>query len=175
MKFFLHLAFKALKHSCIFLFTLFVLWFGLALYFRIVQTRVCAELPNGLLVGRSALFSFQNTRKISDVVLKLPDGTVLVKNKFIEFYFSETSTYGVAEPRDYSSSPFSFAYRPDIGFVLQGDNPEKYKLIVREAGSLIKAYRGHKDLGYASLLKVYEELIELPAYRREDCPVTLFP
>jgi len=143
--------FKLVKYFTIILFIVFVIWFSLALTNRITILRICGELPNGLLVARSALFSFQNRRMLSDVVLKLSDGTVLVKSKIIQFYFSETSTYGMAEPRDYSSKPFAFAYRPDLGFTLRENDPEKYDLITQEAGPLIKAYSGHEDLGYASL------------------------
>ena len=114
-------------------------------------------------------------RMLSDVVLKFPDGTVLIKNKFIQFYFSTTSTYGVAEPRDYSRKPYAFACRADIGFVLQENAPEKYALIIREAGKVIEEYRTHANLGYSSLLKAHTELIAQPAYRRENCPVTVFP
>jgi len=166
---------RALKYLLVSFLVLFLLWFSISLFGRIIKMRVCAELPNGLLVGRSSLYSFQNMRMLSDVVLKLPDGTVLIKNKFIQFYFSETSTYGVAEPRGYWRKPYAFAYRPDIGFVLQENAPDKYALIIQEAGKLIKAYRTHANLGYASLLKVHTELIAQPAYRQENCPVTIFP
>lgn len=166
---------KAFMYLLAGLLVLFLLWFSLFYSGRVIKMRVCAELPNGLLVGRSSLFSFQNRRMLSDVVLKLPDGTVLIKNKFMQFYVSETSTYGMAEPRDYSRKPYAFAYRPDIGLVLQENAPEKYALIIQEAGKLLEAYSTHKSLGYSSLLKVHTELIAQPAYRREDCPVTVFP
>lgn len=172
--FFLYLA-RMTMYFFLVILALLLIWIALGLHFRLTKLRVCAELPNGLLVGRSSLYSFQNIRMKSDVVLKLPDGTVLIKNKFIQFYFSETSTYGVAEPRDYSRKPYAFAYRPDIGFVLQESAPEKYDLIIQEAGKLIKAYRTHANLGYSSLLKVHTELIAQSDYRRENCPVTVFP
>lgn len=175
MELFFRFVGKMLKYMIIAALALYAILFSVGLYNRINTMRVCAELPNGLLVGRSSLYSFQNIRMKSDVVLKLPDGTVLIKNKFIQFFFSETSTFGSAEPRDYSRKPYAFAYRPDIGFVLQENAPEKYALIIQEAGKLIKAYRTHANLGYSSLLKVHTELIAQPTYRRENCPVTVFP
>jgi len=175
MMYLIHWVLKALKYLILLLFALFVVWFALALYQRINAYRVCAKLPNGLLIGYAALFDPQEYLWTPNVVLKLPDGTILIPENVGWFYFSETTVYGSAEPKLDAKWDYAFAYRPDVGLILEKDEPDRYKKLKNEAGQLIWIYGDQGNPVHTGLMGTYYKSIEDPAFRREGCPITLFP
>ena len=175
MRFFLRLALRIIKYA---FYAFLILALVLALWwltYRIYRFKICAELPNGLLIGRVALFDSKEPYWNPNVTIKLPDGTSLIKHHVHSFYFSDSTAYGVAGPVYNSNMDYGFAYRPDIGFAQDTQSPKKYKKLREEAGLPLG---GAEVLGYPTnrnLLSVYYKLIESPKYRREYCPLSIFP
>lgn len=172
MKFFLRCTLKILKYFSIFLLTLFVIWFVLALYHRINVRRVCVELPNGLRIGYAAVFDLQEFVWEPDIVLKLPNGTTLTTEHVESFYFTETTVYGHAGPRFEPQKDYAFLYRTDVGLILEKDEPERYERLKKAAGQIIWI-RG--NLIHTNLMGTYYKGIEKPAYIRSKCTLSLFP
>ena len=94
MKFIFRMAGKLLKYLSFSVFCFFLLSFCLIYTARNTKYRFCAELPNGLRIGREALFDPRKYLWTPNVVVKLPDGTTLVPGGSHSFYFSETTVYG---------------------------------------------------------------------------------
>lgn len=175
MMYLLKLVFKIVKYT---LYLFLVLLLALAMWwltYRVYRHKICAVLPNGLLIGHAALFDLDKPYWTPNVTIKLPDGTSLIKEYVDLFYFSDTTAYGWAGPNNSPVIDYGFAYRPDIGFAKSTDEPEKYQKLRAEAGLPLG---GAEVLGYptnTNLLYVYYKLIESPDYRREYCPLSILP
>ena len=96
--------YKGMKYILFFLLFLGLLFFcllllsGLGTYER---KQVCAELPNGLLIGYVSFVEPLKNAFYIHLTLKLPDGTALIKSDYHAdgFYFSKSTIYGVIVPR----------------------------------------------------------------------------
>ena len=166
------------------LFLCLLLWFGLETYKR---AHVCAELPNGLRIGYVSFVKPLKNAFYINLTLKLPDGTALIKSDYHadRFYFSKSTIYGVIVPRyDKQKDSYAFAYRPDVGFFLETDDPALYKKLKEEAGQLIilsgrgdtsfEPQRPGEKILHTGISTTYLNLIEDPVYRRENCPLDFF-
>ena len=166
------------------LFLCLLLWFGLETYKR---AHVCAELPNGLLIGYVSFVEPLKKRGYIHLTLKLPDGTALIKSDYHadRFYFSKSTIYGLLVPRyDKQKDSYAFAYRPDVGFFLETENPDLYKKLKEEAGQLMilsgrddtsfEPQRPGEKMVHTGIAITYLHLIEDPVYRRQDCPLDFF-
>ena len=79
---------------------------------------------------------------------------------------------------------YAFAYRPDVGFFLEEENPDLYKKLKEEAGQLMilsgrddtsfEPQRPGEKMLHTDISGTYLNLIEDPVYRRENCPLDFF-
>ena len=162
------------------------------------RRQICAELPNGAILGYTAFLDPTQFLWEPYPTLKAHDGTTLIQSErhLESLSFSRTTVYGVVGPRsslmDSEGFYSSFAYRPDVGLVLAERNGALYRKIVKEdtTSKRSRIPRGlleyHARLFNAALPKMGEHtLIDIfiaynylsgdPAYRREDCPLDIFP
>ena len=115
--------------------------------------------------------------------LKSPDGKVLLQGDVDSIHFSKTTIFGYADPMvrrtflgigimESRARRYAFVYRPDVGLVKKYEKPKLYNKIKDEAGELIS-----KNLGYRkqNLGFVFFDFRENPTYRRESCPLDIFP
>ncbi len=173
--------------------------FFVLLVISLYRTRqICAELPNGAILGYTAFLDPTQFLWEPYPTLKARDGTTLIQSErhLESLSFSKTTVYGVVGPRssltDSEGFYSSFAYRPDVGLVLAERNGALYRKIVKEdtTSKRSRIPRGlleyHARLFNAALPKMGEHtLIDIfiaynylsgdPAYRREDCPLDIFP
>ena len=167
------------------LFLCLLLLSGLGTYKR---EQVCAELPNGLLIGYVSFVEPLKKRGYIYLTLKLPDGTALIKSDYHAYslYFSKSTVYGAIGPRyDRQKDNYAFAYRPDVGFFLEEENPDLHKKLKEEAGQLMILSDTDEDTSFepqrpgekmvdVGIAITYLRLIKDPVYRRQDCPLDFF-
>ena len=140
--------------------------------FYVYRHKICVQLPNGLLIGYTALFDRANYLWLPGVNLKLADGTILIWDDIESIYFSKTTVYGTAWPKHRNAKHYDFAYRPDTGLVLGKDDPAAYERLEAQAGKLLRSTRASIN---TNLLGAYEIFTNEPAYRRQYCPLSIFP
>ncbi len=199
MKSFLRRSYRLIKYAFLVASCSFFVLLVISLY----RTRqICVELPNGAIIGYMAFLDPKQSLWDAYPTLKAPDGATLIHNDNYadSFSFSETTVYGTVGPRldlHGRSGPFhAFAYRPDVGLVIEEENPALYRKIVKED----RRKEGRRNPGriapglkeyYARLTKMpalkntengvtdiwttYEYMSKVPAYRRENCPLDIFP
>ena len=156
--------------------------------------KLCAEFPNGVLLGRTSFlvkdkifYLFEPSPSKIFLSLKLADGTILTRDNITELHFSKTTIYGATAKSYYDygdSAKHYFAYRPDVGFVRAVDNPILYEKLKRKAGELIsipelKEHRYQRPLWERYVNKyaatAYYGLADDKTYKRESCPLDIFP
>lgn len=143
----------------------------------------CVELPNGLLIGRSAVIDPSKPYWKPGVILKYPDGRAVLPGDVFPFLYSKTSVFGIAEAKSPSArnvelderQRYRFVYRADTGLVLKDRDPNRYDELINEAGPPIHQKRIGKEHVNIGLNAVYSELIERSDYRRPICPLSLLP
>ncbi len=168
------------------------------------DARVCVKLPNGLLIGWHSYIDTKeiitpiNGRMWTHVALKLPDGTILISGNRT-FHFTKSTVYGNVDPlvRQPSRHKFGlkntksgyyyqkFAYRNDVGLVFAKENRKLYEKLIKEAGQPIQAplwlTYGDDSKGYSgkyvstNLAGAFFAMRKDPTYRRESCPLDIFP
>lgn len=143
-------------------------WLGV----RVYRHQICTEFPNGLIAGWDGLFNRNKYLWAPSMVLKRPDGSVLIKDNIDSVYFSETTVFGWTGPNLPPDNEYKFAYRNDAGLVHEYNDPERYQKLVDEAGELIWVYGRKMD---TNLWGAYDEMIKDPVYRRTFCPLPIFP
>ena len=125
MRYLRRFLYKGMKYILFFLLFLGLLFLcllllsGLGTYKR---AQICAELPNGLLIGYVSFVKPLKRISYLDITLKLPDGTALIKSDYHAYSidFSKSTVYGLLVPRyDKQKDNYAFAYRPDVGFFLR--------------------------------------------------------
>ena len=189
------LLYKGMKYILFFLLSLCLLLFVGLLMSGYEKDRVCAELPNGLLIGYVSFIKPLKNVFYLHITLKLPDGNALIESDYYanSFYFSKSTVYGVIVPR-YGPQGYrhGFAFRPDVGFVLNAKDSDLYEKLEEEAGQLFIIHRGDKpfsqwgdipfkpqqpgqNMVHTDIAGTYLRLIEDPLYRRENCPLDIFP
>ena len=138
---------KTIKYALLGLLALPFLWSLGALSGSYYRARICAEFPNGLLLGYGSFFDKGGFVLNRVLTLKRADGRALIppEDFLHHFYFSERAVYGAAGRRRRLSdetapapAPYRFAYREDVGFALEKRDAALYRKIKEEAGSLIR-------------------------------------
>ncbi len=146
--------------------------------------QICAALPNGAIVGYHAFFDPREPRWTPYPILKRRDGAALLLEKRVfPFFFTETTAYGMVSAGGVYQNRAGFAYRPDVGMVSESKDPALYKKLQSEAGEAdAPIFRAHNDEdrdrdgpSRMGLRLFYQTMIQDPVYRREDCPLALFP
>jgi len=164
---------RAMKYTALILLVLLLVFAVWWLGVRVYRYKVCVELPNGMLIGRVAVFDPKNYLWTPGVTLKLPDGTRMIKDPVHLVYFSKTTVYGTAGPLYRAQDDYHFAYRPDVGFILASKDWSKFEMLKEEAGELLRSTRTHTI--NLNLLGAYMVFSEEPDYRRTFCPLSIFP
>lgn len=140
-------------------------WYGLSR---------CVEIPNGLMIARSAVFDITKPYWTPDVVLKKIDGSELISDPIALFYFTETTAYGRTSFENQNKTTYQFAYRTDTGLIKDNEKPDTYKKLIDEAGLPLVAA---SVLGYPSnrnLLSVYHKLVDSAEFGKKRCTLPLF-
>lgn len=89
----------------------------------------CVELPNGFLVGNSAVFS-NNYNGYIDIALKLPNGKVLLRRSLRgdrDIYYIDEKIIMTSMRDEHKDRNKGFMYVKDIGLVTKMDQPEFFK------------------------------------------------
>lgn len=95
--------------------------------------RTCVQLENGANLGYEAVFDLSRPYLKPIAVPRLNDGTPILRDKLWSIKITPTSIYGLSlEPVD--ERGYRFAWRADVGLVLEADNPAEYERLVAEAG-----------------------------------------
>ncbi len=184
MRLVLRLFYRAIKYVLLVPFLLLSLFLFSAAYLN--HSRRCAALPNGLILGYGSFLDARRYALNFHPTLLLPDGTpLLAREDYVHhFYFSRSTVYGVAgRRRDLDGSaapaPYRFLYREDVGLALETENPERYKRLRDEAGRLREALPQIRyaadSFAHNDIKAAYDYMSQDPAYRRENCPLSLFP
>ncbi len=146
----LRFVWKAYKAVCIVLGTLVIIYPLLVI--AIIQTGA-VELPNGTYMNRRHFFASQ----YRDIVLRAPDGRILV-NEGIEFVcFNDIFVYGYTYGPDFGR----FIYEKAQDEAILGDDPRYDEVLERSGLSTRWGCGGHERamLGFGILIKN-------PRYRR---------
>lgn len=163
----------------------FLLFYISAVPIVYYQYKICAEFPNGVLMGRTSFLDARTISRLIDpypdwlsVSLKLPDGTILIRGDISELHFSKSTVYATID------TFYRFAYRLDVGLVLAEENLELYSKLKKEAGELItpplegeRRYRPPRSDSYSNgyIAKIFFGLTGDSAYLRKGCPLDIFP
>ena len=132
----------------------------------------CVELPNGLLIATAPNPRPHSFRGRRIHILKKPDGTIIVPHPSQKLTITKTTVYGVAGPTVRNGILYKFAYRSDIGLVLESENLDSYTQIIREAGQRVRLEKKRK---FTSSWLVYSEGKRSQRNWRTDCPVNTYP
>ena len=108
----------------------------LALWIVVVfnaRYRTCVQLENGANLGYEAVFDLSRPYLKPIAVPRLEDGTPILPDMLWSIKITPTTIYGLSlEP--VSERGYQFAWRNDVGLVLEADNPTEYERLVAEAG-----------------------------------------
>lgn len=108
----------------------------LALWIVVVfnaRYRTCVQLENGANLGYEAVFDLSRPYMKPIAVPRLEDGTPILRDMLWSIKITPTTIHGLSlEPVDQRG--YQFAWRNDVGLVLESDNPAVYERLVAEAG-----------------------------------------
>ncbi len=144
----------------------------------------CVKLPHGVYISRLPIFNglVDASPFPAPVTLKDKNFNIIVPDRahgyIDDFYMTATTLYGVinyspANPNALSFTFRKFAYRSDTGLVLRVDNPQLYRTLIDEAGTLIDIVPPRYNKKYADLTSTYDHLRDLPQYQAK-CPLNIF-
>lgn len=176
---------RIIRYTSLLLLCFFLFLGAWGVVYRYQALRVCGVFPNGLLIGREALFNRRGEGGEIYARLKLPDGEFLLDMPAYDIRFSETTVWGRAWPKQQPPSaqnqagkhrlrPYRFAYRPDAGLVRETQSPELYARLRRDSGPSIFPPRV-APRRMISEITLFHALAVWPQTRREDCPLNIFP
>ncbi len=175
-------------YTSLLLFCFYMTLGAAGLVYRYKEFRVCVVLPNGLLLGRDALFNRKGVGGRFYPRLKLPNGDFLLDTAVHDLSFTQTTLRGQATPKQTPAGqnregekdgmpPYRFAYRADTGLVIETKNPELYRKVVSERGPAVyPPFPDHPPDCCTGLTgkSMFYHLVNRPRFRKEDCPLNIF-
>ncbi len=143
----------------------------LALWIVVVfnaRYRTCVQLENGANLGYEAVFDLSRPYLKPIAVPRFEDGTPMLRDMLWSVKITPTTIYGLSlEPVD--ERGYQFAWRNDVGLVLEADNPTVYERLVAEAGHANWDIETN-NVGTQWLMN---ELAERPDFEVGRCPTSL--
>ena len=124
----------------------------------------CVQLPNGLKIGKQALLDLSRPYFLPDIVPKFANGRSLLPGDAWPFFATVTTVHGRAMLEDHRQD-FRFAWRKDTGLVLKREEPERYEILVSQAGTNI----GETTSTIVDSHIVMMALQERPEYAGQTC------
>jgi len=130
--------------------------------------RTCVKLENVANLGYEAVFDLSRPYLKPIAVPRLEDGTPILRDMLWSIMITPTTIYGLSlEPVD--ERGYQFAWRNDVGVVLEADNPTIYERLVAEAGHANWDIEIN-NIGTGALMN---RLIERPDSDVGRCPTSL--
>lgn len=143
----------------------------LALWIAVVfnaRYRTCVQLENGANLGYEAVFDLSRSYLKPIAVPRLEDGTPILRDMLWSIKITPTTIYGLSlEPVD--ERGYQFAWRNDVGLVLEDDNPTVYERLVAEAGHA----NWDIEINNVGTQWLMNELAGRPDFEVGRCPTSL--
>jgi len=130
--------------------------------------RTCVQLENGANLGYEAVFDLSRPYLKPIAVPRLVDGTPILRDLLWSIKVTQTTIYGLSlEPVD--ERGYQFAWRGDVGLVLESESPAEYERLVAEAGHA----NWDIEINNVGTQWLITELIERPEFDAGLCPTSL--
>jgi len=143
----------------------------LALWIVVVfnaRYRTCVQLENGANLGYEAVFDLSRPYLKPISVPRLENGTPILRDMLWSIKITPTTIYGLSlEPVD--ERGYQFAWRNDVGLVLESDNPTLYERLVAEAGHA----NWDIEINNVGTQWLMNELAGRPDFEVGRCPTSL--
>ncbi|TMM49206.1 hypothetical protein [Sulfitobacter sabulilitoris] len=131
--------------------------------------RTCVRLENGANLGYEAVFDLSRPYFKPIAVPRLQDGTPIVRDRLWSIKVTSTTIYGLSMARAGVAHDYRFAWRSDVGLVLETENPDGYERLVAEAGHANWDIE-YNNIGTGALLNIVTSRSDFDVGR---CPTTL--
>jgi hypothetical protein len=130
--------------------------------------RTCVQLENGANLGYEAVFDFSRPYLKPIAAPRLEDGTPILRDMLWSIKITPTSIYGLSlAPID--GRGYQFAWRNDVGLVLESDDPAEYERLVAEAGHA----NWDIEINNVGAQWLMNELAGRPDFEVGRCPTSL--
>lgn len=130
--------------------------------------RTCVQLENGANLGYEAVFDLSRPYLKPIAVPRWEDGTPILRDMLWSIKITPTTLYGLSlEPLD--ERGYQFAWRNDVGLVLEVDNPTVYEDLVAEAGHA----NWDIEINNVGTQWLMNELAGRPDFDVRRCPTSL--
>ena len=130
--------------------------------------RTCVELENGANLGYEAVFDLSRPYLKPIAVPRLEDGTPILRDMLWSIKITPTSIHGLSlEPIGVRG--YQFAWRNDVGLVLESDDPAEYERLVAEAGHA----NWDIEINNVGTQWLMNELAGRPDFEVRRCPTSL--
>ena len=131
--------------------------------------RTCVRLENGANLGYEAVFDLSRPYLKPIAVPRLEDGTPLIHDSLWSIKITPTTIHGLSMASAIDERGYRFAWRNDVGLVLEAENPIDYERLVAEAGHANWDIEIN-NIGTGALMN---RLIERPESDVGRCPTSL--
>jgi hypothetical protein len=131
--------------------------------------RTCVRLANGANLGYEAVFDLSRPYFKPIAVPRLQDGTPIVRDRLWSIKVTSTTIYGLSMARAGVAHDYRFAWRSDVGLVLEAENPDGYERLVAQAGHANWDIE-YNNIGTGALLNILTSRSDFDVGR---CPTTL--
>ena len=131
--------------------------------------RTCVRLENGANLGYEAVFDLSRPYLKPIAVPRLEDGTPLIHDSLWSIKITPTTIHGLSMASAIDERGYHFAWRNDVGLVLEAENPIDYERLVAEAGHANWDIEIN-NIGTGALMN---RLIERPESDVGRCPTSL--
>ena len=134
-----------------------------------VRYRTCVKLENGANLGYEAVFDLSRPYLKPIAVPRLEDGTPIIRDSLWSIKVTQTTIYGLSMAPAIDERGYRFAWRNDVGLVLEANNPTEYERLLAEAGHANWDIEIN-NIGTGALMN---RLIERPDSDVGRCPASL--
>jgi hypothetical protein len=130
--------------------------------------RTCVQLENGANLGYEAVFDLRRPYLKPIAVPRLADGTPILRDMLWSIKITPTTIYGLSL-ESVDERGYQFAWRNDVGLVLEADNPTVYQRLVAEAGHA----NWDIEINNVGTQWLMNELAGRPSFEVGRCPTSL--